>query len=457
MSDLSVVKHDSFDTMIAEDIFTQATELQSIIVQGQEKLKTFSDLSKDVFYSMYKSSPEIVVNSNPLSKLNHDEMKKFMENPLYQELRQYTMLDNFASALGTKTLLDEFLDRIENDSELQNIVNYINAMGEDNNGDGLETLLESASGSLRRAINQAGQKALQEAEENDSLMSGWGIGQGSLQQIPFTERAALLEHIKKSSSLSNISALLGRIKAVASASRKSKLDHARVELHSITLGDNINNLLPSESVLLARPQTKTLFYKKFIEKQLLQYDLKINDNAGKGEIICLIDGSGSMNQHLNGNTRDGWAKATALGLLSIAQKEKRHFAYAIFGDSEDDLITGQFEFGKVSSPIDLVNFAEAFYGGGTDFQKPMEWSVNKLKDSKFTKADIVMITDGDCGMSGEFIETLKKVKAEKKFTANMILLGTTEKYMRRAYDMSWVDNCWDNLDVNSVESLYKKI
>ena len=63
--------------------------------------------------------------------------------------------------------------------------------------------------------------------------------------------------------------LVGRMRRLASASRKAKLEY-RVELHSITQGADINHVLPQELLALRRPVLKLDFYRRLMEKQLFQ-------------------------------------------------------------------------------------------------------------------------------------------------------------------------------------------
>jgi len=60
----------------------------------------------------------------------------------------------------------------------------------------------------------------------------------------------------------------------------------------------------------------------------------------------------------------------------------------------------------------LLQFLESGFGGGTDFEGPLQRAFEIIAGEKsYQKADVLMITDGDCGLSEIFIE---KVKTDKQ-------------------------------------------
>ena len=70
---------------------------------------------------------------------------------------------------------------------------------------------------------------------------------------------------------------------------------------------------------------------------------------------------------------------------------------------------------------DKMNAAETFLNGGTDFKRPLGEAI-QLMDAGFENADIVFLTDGLCELPEDYLETLRKVQAARKFTVTGILL-----------------------------------
>jgi len=143
-----------------------------------------------------------------------------------------------------------------------------------------------------------------------------------------------------------------------------------------------------------------------------------------------------------------------LGLAEIAAREHRGFAYALFGSARDELICDEFTRGY-PSPEQLITLAQSFIGGGTDFEKPLKYAVDKLRESKFNQADIVLITDGECALSEEFGADLIKAKEAEGLRIYSILIGGTPHELNR-----WSDEVWsvhDLLDDSAVNDLFVKM
>ena len=109
-------------------------------------------------------------------------------------------------------------------------------------------------------------------------------------------------------------------------------------------------------------------------------------------IVCL-DGSSSMS-----GDKEIWSKAVTLTLLEIARKQRRLFRSICFSSAETPLQVldmnprDRYEV-ETKTVMDL---AEYFPGGGTDFQKPLDAALDCLRQSRFKKGDIIFITDGEC-------------------------------------------------------------
>lgn len=125
------------------------------------------------------------------------------------------------------------------------------------------------------------------------------------------------------------------------------------------------------------------------------------------------DGSGSMS-----GERELWSKATMLCLLDLARRQKRTMHVVHFGGP------GAYELISFENPGDfsfdrIVEAAEIFYGGGTDFETPMRVALEILQREFSTtggvKADVVFMTDGECWVReefmGEYLDEMHRMQA----------------------------------------------
>lgn len=130
-------------------------------------------------------------------------------------------------------------------------------------------------------------------------------------------------------------------------------------------------------------------------------------------IILCLDQSGSM-QRL-----DTQSKGFTLALMSIARKQRRDFCLILFSTSTQILT---FEKGKIKSS-DMINLAQTFLGGGTNFALPLDGAMNVINESQFKQADIVFVTDGEDKVSASFLEAFNRKKKEKNFKVLSLVIG----------------------------------
>ena len=447
------IRHDAFDKVAYQEILSQSKELQSVSAQGTQILNTFVEMAADVFFALYKVKPELTPTSELATKylLNHELMSKLMESQSYQELREYTQLDEFGAGLGSKALLENLLKQLEQNGDLKEVSNQINAVVEKQAATPSDEVYQgvaSLQSKLRQVVENATDKAVAEVEDVEQVISSWGLNQGEFTRLTYEKKLELLHVLRNQQKFKDMSKLVGRMRRLASVSRKAKLEH-RVELHSITQGADINHVLPQELMALRRPLLKLDFYRRMMEKQLFQYDLNQKEYVGQGPIIALIDTSNSM-----AGNREHWSKAVALGLAEIAEKERRGFSYALFASRKAALITDEFQIGQ-RSPDKVIKLVSEFIGGGTNFEQPLQWAMDKLRESTFSKADIVMITDGECAVGSEFLKELQKVKEQKRCRIYSILIGSNPKELNRWSDVVW--SITDLVDETTIQELFQKI
>jgi uncharacterized protein with von Willebrand factor type A (vWA) domain len=154
----------------------------------------------------------------------------------------------------------------------------------------------------------------------------------------------------------------------------------------------------------------------------MQYEMRGHDKVARGGIIYCHDGSGSMS-----GDREMWAKAVGLALLHIARKQKRQFVAIQFG-SRDQLKQHDFRDGEIS-PQRVLDFAEFFFGGGTDFESPLNAALKILNEEYSAtgalKSDIVFATDGACSVSTHWMEHFDKERERLSFKCWGVSIGAS--------------------------------
>ena len=228
---------------------------------------------------------------------------------------------------------------------------------------------------------------------------------------------ALLDKVRENDTLKKISVMLGKYREIIADKRKNSFSYGLGEKYDITYGNDISNCLSSELALLGAPETEILFFKRYYEKHLQQYRRREPSVKGDGDIIVLADESSSTREIAP------WVKASALALMDIALHGNKKFALVHFASSRN-VKTDVFESGKYTTD-DVLATAEHFFGGGTDFESPLNEALGLLTNG-FESADVVIITDGECEVSDEFAERFTEAKLKNRLTVTGILLSTDD-------------------------------
>jgi len=249
------------------------------------------------------------------------------------------------------------------------------------------------------------------ASEVTCIMTAWGTDAGEMKCTPFNKD--LLQRVKKNEELLRIARSLGKYRELIADKRKNGYAYGRGEKYDLTHGNDINNCLSSELALLGTPETQVLFIRKYEQKRLTQYQKRSPIIKGKGDMIVLVDESGST------RAVQAWSKAFALAMLDIAAKDNRKFAMVHFANA-NHVKTDLFEPGRYTAE-DVIRAAEQFFGGGTDFEAPLTEAMT-LMEKGYENADITIITDGECRISDSFAEQFRNAMLKYKATVTGILL-----------------------------------
>ena len=469
------IKTDRWDEQDLERIFSVMPDFGKAKDSFCDSVDTGNAATGDTFFSFFKGFPR---NVDPhgvrpdylINGLVRDELQDMTE---WEELRALgTVGDDVNSALAFITMKDDLetlFDKVKTEQELakelakkmQELAQLeaeeksIDQMMEDMHGqeepdeDALKDLqdqadqnaqkqqaledgiqkdadairegLEAKSGSIQQSLRDGLKKAADEAHDMQSIDQTWGTEAGAMQRLPAEQRLNLAKRIKDRPKLKRLAQLVGPMKRVMFGEQRKKAEHARDEIFNVEKGDDIGRLIPQALINLHHPRLRKLFIREFHERSLMQYELKGEEKMGLGGIVCAIDNSGSMS-----GDREIWAKAVGLSLLHLARAQKRSFKGIHFGSRSE---IAEFDFMK---PEDfgmekIFEFAELFFGGGTDFEAPLTVAVKHLR-AEFDKTgkikgDIVFITDGYCNVNEKWLEEFKEEQEALGFQCFGVLIG----------------------------------
>lgn len=452
------VQQDRYDSTLYRDLLDASEEMSHLAAQDGE---TWAALLQDVWATFYKAAPELTPQEQvaPSHRVNREFVRRVMEDPVTEQIRAVTMLDELSAGLAALDTGGRLLEEIKKRQDLNKAMKMageaagyeadladMEANAEGWSPDTIEGMrqkarelahqaqqaLQTAAQDMRRAVREAAGAGQQKANEVRAALVGWGIdpSDAALARVPLKDRLALVQRLT-TPKMKKLAEIVGRFRNLARAKARERVKHERDEVHSITMGNDLARVLPAELAALAHPLRRLDFYRRFTEGQLLQYDLRTRQREKRGPMIVLVDASGSM----NGNPMD-WAVATALALVDTAYRQKRRAAVIYF----DTQILREIEFTSGDRDIEkIVEVAGQAARGGTDYRPALSRALAMIQDGGgYKRADVVMVTDGVCKVDDGFLSMFVSAKEMLDFKVWSVLIGADPyKELSR-----WSDRVW---------------
>ncbi|MBE4591044.1 protein viaA [Vibrio navarrensis] len=284
----------------------------------------------------------------------------------------------------------------------------------------------------------------------------WDMAAAKLSKTDVSVMKRYAEFLKKNKGLQEIAEQLGRMAnevddpdlyrtpAEELQMVEEKSDEATDDIVGIHESDDLNKLLPNETMFLAYPELEVVFYKHLADKRLMNYRVKGKsrtlrkvkahkpDNQQveieKGPFVICVDASGSMS-----GFPEQSAKAMAYALMQIALAEERD-CYVILFSTEQ--IT--YELTRQDGLREAADFLTYTFHGGTAFEPVLLKSIELMSGEKYRNADLVVLSDFIAPRQSE--EMLAKVE-QLKLQQNRFHAVSLSKYGNPQL-MSMFDHCW---------------
>lgn len=269
---------------------------------------------------------------------------------------------------------------------------------------------------LRRIGLAAATAAQAKVQEVSETLEAWGLEEGELVRKSIPESLGLLERMKRNEALKKFAALLGRIRKIAARKAKQKVSGEGARVTTLETGRDLKRAHRSEIIALLNPALRVKALVRWTRGELRQFGQKTKAKLGHGPVIVCEDGSGSME-----GAKQQWAKAVVLSLAHYAKLQHRDFAWIHFGAKYTTLEVVVCKGGRISGE-QMLTIAETFRNAsGTDFEKPLTEALRIIRQGGLPKADIALITDGECAVSTKFLEELRATKKALEFNVITVL------------------------------------
>ena len=491
---VSWVESDSYDRAVYQKLRAASPSLRTLEESGAPLLPHFDALLRDLFCALFKYNVVFFKTDDvlPSAAVNRELLTALHSGELANLLREATVLDEGQAGLATvllgegalrvlksekpltrrdlldvwnvekqEALVQERIDEARNAKELaeqadiaEDISQEVKALLEQT-AERMASQARAEETRLRRQAKQLNQdlsrvhtethnrflkEAITVAQNLDDATQeaeAWGLAVGGGHQSSPGRQIELGKRLAGNDKLKKLAKMVGRMKHHALALRRKSFERTNDEVFEVGVGAELSRLLPSELAGLRHPLLRKDFIRRFVDNELLQYDLRGVEEQGKGPLIVCLDGSSSML-----GDKEIWAKALTLTLLEIARRERRLFRAICFSSADAPLYSVDLNAGvRHEAAMDKVmELAEYFPGGGTDFEKPLDAALACIKEetcpasarrgrtrflfqgSRFQRGDIVFITDGECRVHADWAERFATQKNALGFSLFSILI-----------------------------------
>jgi len=327
----------------------------------------------------------------------------------------------------------------------------------------LEKIAELRSEFMKQLLEQLDMLAeLYKSVEVLGLDPGifFDFSSGSLTSLPFDDIRKWFDYLKSDQGVQSLLDLMGRINLVKQSEKIERINqtfsekivipdiNSKEEIVGITLDRDIEHALPSELALMADPDTSILFDLKYIESNLLCFDLEgtstidnefemeveqsILEDDTKGPLIICVDTSGSMQ-----GAPETIAKAVTLLMVSKAKQSNRS-CYLINFSTGISTLDLSHDFNMEN----LVSFLKMSFYGGTDVAPAIRHGITLMNSDSYQDADMLIISDFImAGLPSEIINSMEKLRINgNKFNSLVIDTSFMEHRLKSLFDHEWIYN-----------------
>ncbi len=464
---------DGYDRRAWKEIQADAPTIAELVATGNNLVPHFGALLQDLFVGLFKynlvwNGPDRVRRS---AILNRTILQELFASQPFEALKTRTLLEEDKAAIAALALAEEVIEMVRSQRLLnrREILDLWDLKHQEEDlkerGEALKALTEQPPNQgqdvgqegpadkemarkveeLKEAANRAAQvsearlnqkaremeqtlkqarlselkrlqrKGAQLAQEIDEIAEDaqdFSLEFGQAGRLAAGQRLELGRKLARNRKIAELARMVGRFKQDALALRRKNLDRGSSELYDIERGSELARLIPAELTALHHPILFRDFKRRLLENEILQYQLLHDEQKGKGPMVVCLDLSSSMQ-----GDKELWGKAVTLTLMDLARRQRRLFRAVLFSSGEASLkvldMNNQRRYEPELSKV--IELAEYFPGGGTEFERPIDAAVELLGNKKLQRGDIVIITDGECQVSPQWLAQLNQRKDELQF------------------------------------------
>jgi uncharacterized protein with von Willebrand factor type A (vWA) domain len=479
---------DARQTSVVDDLITDLDVGDTHRGGEREGFDPAPELVEGLFHQFWKAAPkltpkrEIERDLYPVRKI----LEEMQENPKLKELQDMTAGDAVTSTIALDAMADtvrEILTRVQEVPPPPEPGNPGGkggggGKGKGEPGDGesdfdtdidpeeqaeadweaqFDEALEGLD--LDRLANKALEDAFDEVEEIETARKGIGLEDGEWYSMNPESRMAMADKLR-TAEMKELAEVIGRMKRFALGVKATRINDVPHEAYDVEAGNDLRRVLRAQFAFLGTKETKYEFYRRYFEKELLQFKMRGTEDVGKGPIVIAIDKSGSMQ-----GAPFRWAMGVAEALRRFAAEEDRDYYAMFFGANND---RERFDFPQGKGPFDKVlAFLGTQANGGTQFDGVLEEALQKASKSfdgeGKGKADIVFITDGMAHLDEKWIKDFNAERNRVGVRVYSVYIGGSYDYGHTGGPLGLLESISDatipvtELKPEAVEAVFQKV
>ena len=385
----------------------------------------------DAFYGLF--TEDVWSEENPANEDAINWWEEFFKTQEAKDIRCSTILNPaIAECCGYDIArqLDTYLVQLEEQREEQKRREEQGEPAPERDENGMS---QEERNRMRQSVKEAARKAEENADDAGGIMAG--MSQGFDAPLDSQRFRDMFRRISRSRMLRNILNMAGGMWEHRLGKKMIKqVGYDTVE--GITQSGDWSKICESELAAFADADMEDQLLRRVSDEEALSLERYSEEPSGKGPMVVLVDESGSM-----GGTPICQAKAFALTMARIAQREKRWVCFASFTHGRESFKWVVFkpeEWGTPEADKRLLNWLEMFMSGGTDFEAlryvTEEWDKMAPPEGK---ADMFFITDMNAHLGDDLVRHMNKWRKANDVRCFGLAIRSGTGDMPKVCDESW--------------------
>lgn len=279
--------------------------------------------------------------------------------------------------------------------------------------------------------------------EKEEFFQAWGLMDGIWNTVDFERLRKVVQIQRAYPELLKVAEKMGRMadddegkdRLMVSQGASYRLEHsAKCDIAGITVGNNLNTLLPAEWAQCADEELENLFVYKYLTGKLQNFRhkseimqpsrrLELKPSVPKGAMIVCLDTSGSMV-----GKPERIATSLMVKLLEIADRQKRDCYLIAFSVSIRPIDVRR-------ERVRLLDFFSSTSCGDTDATRMLEEVFRLLQSChRYMNADVLWVSDFKIPLVSEgLLERFQEYRRQNtRFYG--LQIGTAENDWNRYFD-----------------------